>query len=50
MHKIVINARIVKIKHTLLASTVWLKWTVKLYQSSQMQIWKSLVDGTGQVD
>ena len=36
MHKIVINARIVKIKHTLLASTVWLKWTMKLYQSSQM--------------
>ena len=32
MHKIVINARIVKTKHTLLASTVWFKWTMKLYK------------------
>ena len=30
MHKTVINATIVKTKHTLLASTVWLKWIMKL--------------------
>ena len=30
MHKPVINATIVKPRHTLLASTVWLKWIMKL--------------------